>query len=101
MIEKNSFIIGIVLGAIVPVIGFVLVEFIFNTLVSMGLMQDASMSGTSRRFRTMLLLSIISVLIPFHFAKNRRWDETMRGIMIPTLVYVLAWVYKFFISGML
>lgn len=99
--EKNSFMMGIVLGAIVPVLGFVLVEFIFNTLVSVGWMQDASSSGADRRFRTILLLSIISVLVPFHYAKNRRWDETMRGIMIPTLIYVLAWVYKFFISGML
>lgn len=32
MIDKNSLIFGLVLGCIVPVVGFVVVEFIFNQM---------------------------------------------------------------------
>jgi amino acid permease len=101
MIDKNSWIFGLLLGAITPVIGFVVVEYIFDLLISVGWMPEAGISGSSRRYRTMLLLALMSILIPFHFAKNKRWDETMRGIMIPTLIYVCAWVYKFFIHEMI
>jgi len=96
MIDKNSLVFGLVLGCIVPVAGFVFIEFIFNQMTQFGLMADVSSSTSGRRFRTMTLISICSNLIPFNVAKNKKWDDTMRGIVFPTLVYVGAWIYKFY-----
>jgi hypothetical protein len=96
MIEKDSLLLGLVLGVIVPVLGFVAIEFIFNTLTSMGLMDEVSASTGGSRFRTLIVLAICCNLIPFNIAKNRKWDQTMRGIVFPTLIYVGAWIYKFY-----
>jgi len=87
---------GFVLGAIVPVLGYLAIAFIFETLTSFGLMEAVSTSSSSRRFRTLLLLAICANLIPFNFAKNRKWDQMMRGIIFPTIIYTGAWIYKFY-----
>ncbi|KXK38122.1 MAG: hypothetical protein J5I52_02240 [Saprospiraceae bacterium] len=96
MIEKDSMLMGFVLGAITPIVGFVVIEFIFNTLTDMGWMAEVSMSTAGRRFRTLTLLAICSVLVPFQIAKVKKWDNTMRGMVFPTLIYVGAWIYQFF-----
>lgn len=96
MIEKNSLLFGLVLGCIMPVLGFIVIEFIFNSLTDLGLMAEVSASSAGRRFRTIALIAICSNLIPFNISKNNRWDSTMRGIIFPTLIYVGAWVFKFY-----
>ncbi len=96
MIEKDSMLMGFVLGAITPIVGFVVIEFIFNTLTDIGWMAEVSMSTAGRRFRTLTLLAICSVLVPFQIAKFKKWDNTMRGMVFPTLIYVGAWIYQFF-----
>ena len=96
MIDKNSLVFGLVLGCIVPVLGFVVVESIFNLMTQFGLMAEVSSSSSGRRFRTLTLIAICTNLIPFNIAKNRKWDDTMRGIVFPTLIYVGAWILKFY-----
>jgi len=95
MIEKNSVFTGLVLGAIVPVLGYIAVEFIFGILTDMGLMDYVSSSGASRRMRTLALIGICCNLIPFNIARKNRWDGTMRGIVFPTLLYVGFWLYQY------
>lgn len=96
MLERNSIFTGLVIGCIVPVLGFMVVQFIFNTLTQFGWMEAVTASSASRRMRTLALLGICCNLIPFNICKNRRWDQTMRGIIFPTLIYVAAWIYKFY-----
>jgi amino acid permease len=95
MTEKNSIIIGLALGAIVPVLGYVAVEFIFNFLTDQGYIDPVSSSTSGRRFRTIALIALCSILIPFNYAKNHKYDQMMRGIMIPAFIYVAAWIWKF------
>lgn len=95
MIEKNSLFTGLVLGAIVPVVGYIAVEFIFGLLTQVGLMEYVSGSGTTRRMRTLALIGICCNLIPFNISRRNRWDNTMRGIVFPTLLYVGFWIYKY------
>ncbi|MBL0027432.1 MAG: hypothetical protein WBP08_01925 [Saprospiraceae bacterium] len=96
MIDKNSFVFGLLLGCVVPVIGFVVVEFLFNQLTSFGLIDEVSSSTSGRRFRTLTLIAICTVLVPFNIAISKKWDQTSRGIIFPTLIYAGAWVYKFY-----
>lgn len=93
--EKNSIITGLVLGATVPVLGFMLIEQLFDIMAQYGLVANASGAGLNRRMRTILLLAICTILIPFNWAKRNYHTETMRGMIFPTIIYVGYWVYKF------
>ena len=96
--EKNSMdsiFIGLALGAVFPVIGFIMTETIFGLLTDMNLMEQAGTGVYSKRTRTVALIAICFTLIPFNFSKRRRWDDTMRGIIFPTLLYVGLWLYKY------
>ncbi len=96
MSDKNSFVVGFALGCIVPVAGYTLVDFLFTSFTQAGWIDAVSPSSEGRRFRTIALIAICSNLIPFNIAKNQRWDDTMRGIVFPTLIYVAAWIWKFY-----
>lgn len=93
--ERNSVLMGIVAGCIMPVFGFVAVEFIFNTLTDLGVMEEVTLSTSGKRFRTLVLVAICCNLLPLHFFKSRKWDESMRGVIFPTLIYAAAWIWKF------
>ena len=95
MIEKNSVFTGLVIGALVPVLGYMLVEFIFGLLAQFGLMEHVTGGGVSRRMRTLALLGICCNLIPLNILRKRKWDDTMRGIVFPTLLYVGFWIWQF------
>lgn len=95
MIEKNSVFTGLVIGAMVPVLGYIFVEFLFGLLAQMGLMEYVTGGGVSRRMRTLALLGICFNLIPFNICRKRKWDDTMRGIVFPTLLYVGFWIWRF------
>ena len=99
MIEKNSVFTGLVLGAIVPVLGYIVTEFIFSLMTQAGIMEYVSGSGSSRRMRTLALIGICTNLVPFNVARKYKWDNTMRGIVFPTLLYVGFWLYQY--SGIL
>ena len=86
MENKDSIFIGLALGAVVPILGFVAVETLFNTLASMGWIDEGGTGIYSSRTRTIGLLAICFNLIPFNIAKNKRWDNTMRGMIFPTLI---------------
>lgn len=93
--EKNSLFTGLILGAITPVLGYLFVELIFSILTHFELMDYVSSSGLSKRQRTLALLGICCSLIPFHIAKKNYWNDTMRGVVFPTLFYVAAWIWYY------
>lgn len=93
--ERNSVFTGLVIGAIVPVIGYVIVEAIFELLTAINILDYVATDGMSRSKKTIALLAICFNLIPINVAKAKKWDDTMRGIVFPTLLYVGFWVYQF------
>ncbi len=95
MNDKNTIVMGLLIGAVTPVIGFVVFESIFQGLEMIGLIEEATSSGLARRERTIGLLAICTNLIPFNYAKKRRWDAMLRGVVFPTLIYVAGWVYRY------
>ncbi|MBK8054172.1 MAG: hypothetical protein IPK35_13105 [Saprospiraceae bacterium] len=96
--EKNSLLMGLVLGCITPVLGFVVVEFLFEQMTVWGIMDEVTSSSASKRFRTTALIAICTVLIPFNVAVSKKWDQTVRGMVFPTLIYAGAWMYKFYME---
>lgn len=93
--NRNSILFGFVLGAIVPVLGYIVIDFLFEQASYWGLISSGDGANLSRRMRTILLLSICTNLIPFNWAKRNYYDATLRGIVFPTLIYVGYWIYMF------
>lgn len=93
--EKNSFPLGLLIGALTPIIGYYLVSGIFDLLVSADIMGAAPMGLHSQRMRTILLLSLCTSLIPFNLLKNYKLDRTMQGMIFPTLIYAGVWLYYY------
>jgi hypothetical protein len=93
--EKDSIWTGVILGMMVPAIGYLLAEALFGFLISTGVMSEAFGAGIARRDRLIALLAICFNLVPFHISKKNYWDKTMRGVVFPTLVYVAFWLYRF------
>jgi hypothetical protein len=94
--ERDSIFTGLVIGAILPVIGYFLLESVFEYFNSIGALGEAVGEGFMRRVRTIGILAICCNIIPFEICKKRRLDNTMRGVVFPTLVYIGFWIYKYY-----
>lgn len=95
MERNDSIIVGLAIGAVVPILGFWVTQQIFELLVSQGIMPPASDDIQSSRMRTIAILAICFNLIPFNYAKRKRLDNILRGIVFPTLIYVGYWVWTY------
>ncbi len=93
--ERDSLMTGFVVGCIVPVLGYMIFNGVFDMLTQAGFMEEVSIGSASQRLRTLSLLGICSNLLPFNYFKNQRADNSMRGIIFPTLIYIGFWLYTF------
>lgn len=93
--EKDSIITGLVVGALTPVLGFMALEQILQTLMSLGWLDIASGESVNSRQRTVALMALCCNLIPFHYFYKNYCDYSMRGIVFPTMIYVGAWLHKY------
>ena len=94
--EKDSVLTGFVVGAFTPIFGYMLLSGIFTGLAELNLIDGAEGMGMFNRERTLYLLSICMMLIPLNIFKKFRWDDSMRGLVFPTLIYVAFWLYKYY-----
>jgi hypothetical protein len=94
--DKDSILTGIVLGTIVPVVGYFLLESVFDYLNQTGYLGEAIGESFMRRVRTIGILAICCNILVFEWAKRNRYDDTLRGVVFPTIIYVGAWIYKYY-----
>jgi hypothetical protein len=94
--EKDSLLTGLVLGAILPVIGYFLLESVFEWMNAAGYLGEAVGESFMRRVRTIGIIAICCNILAFEWARKNRYDDTLRGIVFPTVIYVGAWVYKYY-----
>lgn len=94
MLRQNSFVIGFAIGVTVPVLAYLAVETALGAAAGIGLTApDGSAIGFKER--TMALLAICANLLPFYRFNNRFTEATMRGILVATGIYVVAWFYAY------
>lgn len=96
MHKFNNVIVGILIGICVPVVGYALILIVFEQLTAAGLMDDITMGSSRKRMRTLSLLGICCNIIPFEIFRRKYYDNTLRGMVFPTLGYMLYWVYFFY-----
>ena len=94
MLRQNSFVIGFAVGVVVPVLGFVLLDSLLGTLGTLGV-TGGDGEGIRFKQRTMALLAICANLLPFYRFNTRFTESTMRGVLVATGVWVVAWFVIF------
>ena len=93
-LKKNAIKIGIIIGLVLPFLGFWLWKGIFELATMAGIMNPTGFSEDWRE-RTFALLAICMNIIPFQYYQKKRFDDTMRGLVFPTILYVILWVVLF------
>jgi hypothetical protein len=93
-LKRDSIKIGIIVGLVLPFLGFWLWKGIFELLTLVNVMDPSGFSEDWRE-RTFALLAICMNIIPFQYYQKIRNDDTMRGLVFPTFLYVVLWVVIF------
>lgn len=95
MFKKNSFLAGLVVGIVLPVVAFALMYGLFEWIESMGAGKDNTLFSKDFRQRTLGIVAIGLNAIPMNIAFKKKQTQTMRGIVIPTFVFVVTWLLYF------
>lgn len=94
MFDKNSIWLGIALGLAVPFVGYAILLSIYDYLDASGVLVRTGLSPTFRQ-RTLMVISLCLNLLPFNYYQRIKYTDTMRGIVFPTAIYVIAWIIYF------
>lgn len=94
MLNRNALWVGLLLGLLVPTLAFVILYQIFSLLELKG---AASTVGFSENFRerTLAIVAIATNLWLLNFYRKKRWELTMRGVVIATAALALMWIWMF------
>ena len=85
---------GILLGLIIPFVGYALLLGINDYLAAHPIpLGNNSFDGFSRRL--LGILAICLNLLPFQYFRKARYDEGLRGVVFPTVLYVGVWMVYF------
>ena len=94
MFDKDSLLLGLLLGLAVPFVGYAIILTLFEQLAATEWLSSETRTITFRA-RTMGVLAICLNIIPFKYYQKQWYQTTMRGVMIATLFYVGFWLVKF------
>lgn len=87
--KRDLPIVGFIVGALLPLLGFLIVFLIFkNGEQSVGDFIRSTWPN-NKTFAKILTLSILINLVPFVYCNYKRLDYTSRGIFISTMLYVV------------
>ena len=94
MLNQNKVIIGLICGLVVPFIAYAIILTVYDFGDVRGWFDSSSVTETFRS-RTQGLLAIASNLITINIFRRKKHDESMRGVVIGTSVYILIWIIVF------
>lgn len=91
---RNEIWVGLLFGLLLPLCSFVLLFEIFNLLETKGAASGAGFSLNFRE-RTLAIVAIALNILPMNMYKKRRWDLSMRGVVIATALLAFVWVVRY------
>lgn len=94
MFYRNEIWVGLLFGLLLPTCTFVLLYEVFNLLEAQGAASGAGLASNFRE-RTVAILAIALNLLPLNIYRNRRWERSMRGVVIATAVLALVWIFRY------
>lgn len=93
--NNNTLMIGLLIGATIPVLSYVLVETVFQALTQAGIMDEVTQATDLKRKRTLALIALCFNILSVQFFKKRKYENILNGIVTATLIYAVAWVLIF------
>lgn len=94
MFQKNNLLYGLLIGLLLPAIGFAVIYFGYSVLENSGIVSERGFSPFFRE-RTSAVVAICLNLLPLNKFMKQRATQSMRGIVLSTIVLVAAWVIYF------
>ena len=94
MFYKNAIWVGLLLGLLAPLAIYTMLLQVFSLLEVKGAASGAGFSENFRE-RTLAIVALAINLFLLNIYRRRRWELTMRGIVIATTLLALAWLYFF------
>ena len=88
----NKVWIGILVGLCIPFACYGILLMIYDKMDYFEIFNPVGL-GPNFRERTIALMAIICNVIPLHIFNKKNALEAMRGIVFPTLFYVVLWMY--------
>jgi hypothetical protein len=85
--KNNNMIKGILLGTILPIIGMTLVKIIFYNYMSFGQIFKPQL------FASFIQFGIIANLLLFYYFMVKNKQDLQKGIVLPTLLYVMLTMF--------
>ena len=95
MLKKNSIVEGLIWGVLIPIVSYFILMWMIEGLESMRDEMEGRLFSDGFRKRTFAIVAIGLNSIPMNIAYKRKQTDTMRGIVIPTFIYVGVWLYVF------
>jgi hypothetical protein len=92
--NKNTVGFGVILALVVPIIGLV-IWMLINLILSSSNVLDKNGDIFQFSLKTIVLIAVCCNLIPFHFSKDKRWDNMLRGIGLVTISMMFGWAFYF------
>jgi amino acid permease len=89
--NKNHIVLGIILGICVPILAYAFFLYVFDLFDQLEL-TDINYPRKQFRERTIGMLAIAAELVPFEIYRKLKYDQTMRGLIFPTVLYVVVWI---------
>ena len=93
-VKKDSVWFGISVGLLVPAAVYALLITIYTLLDSMGIFSDVGFAEDFR-IRTLALFAIVANLVMMQRFRNSYKHETMRGVLIASMILVMIWFFIF------
>lgn len=94
MFEKNSLPYGMALALIIPLLAYGILYGLFELLEILGWVSDSGFRPMFRE-RTTSILAIGANAIMLNSFQKKHLFNTMRGIVISTVILVALWVFLF------
>ena len=94
MLEKNSLPVGLLVGILLPVIGYFLFYSIFEGLEALGWVSDGGFRPKFRE-RTVGIIALALNAIALNYYQKRSYFNSVRGIVVVTALLVGLWLYLY------
>ncbi len=92
--KRDSVWTGLVIGILLPVVVYSVLYVLYSFLDAAGIFSDTGFAEDFRT-RTLGLISICSNLILMQSFRKSYRNETIRGILMASMVLVVIWFFKF------
>lgn len=94
--KRNVPIVGFVIGILLPLLGFAIMYVLWGHGMAFGKFMNVLLKN-NKEFGKVLTMSLLVNLAPFVYCNTKRYDQTMQGIVVATMLYAVLIVLIMFV----